>query len=182
MTSKKEKLAALLDGMSPEDIAELILDREEKKTEDKPKKRTQSRKKNVAEEEEVVPKQKSGKSSRPRRIAKAGERTQKVRKGGSGKGMQSMGQSVDVSGGRVLNKQTFVSQTLREHRTDKELAAAAEDKETWNPQPRRGEAKNIEIDCNVCGDLWAVPESRVYKDDNGIVFKCDTCLKRNRPG
>ena len=184
----KDKIRELLLDLSKEEILEILAGGDTNEdSEQKPKKgRSQSRgkkkEKTGASSGENAQKSKSG---RARRVAKRGERpaasTKRGNKRRGGKGKLARIEPVNLNGDRELNTDPWIAQQIkRGHRTKKELEEAAKDKAVWQPQVRRPEVDFFEMECKDCGDIWEVPESRIYRDDDGIVFVCDECVSRRR--
>ena len=193
--SKKEQLIELIKDMSPEEIAGLLIGQDEPKTK---KKRKQSRGKKTPpvgrlhEEDEAEERDGDSKGSRPKgrkaggrakRIARKGERTSKRKRNPGGRESKTWARSetVDTSGDRELNTDPWIAQQLnRAHKTKKEVQEEQELQKDWTPRVPRPSAQFVEAECLECGDLWEVPSTRVYEDEDGLVFRCDDCLKRGK--
>lgn len=94
--------------------------------------------------------------------------------GRRGKGAPARTEAVDLRGGRP-------------NRFEKMAAFGAEKGDTKidallnkgrRPTERRDAVQFVEVECTRCGDIWEVPPTFVYNDDEGNNFICDSCRGR----
>ncbi len=166
-------------------------------------KRKQRRKSEQSNEEEQVPRRKivvddenlddaldeptltKNAPSGPRRVksrTEARQERRKVRRPGSAPAdgrkprKYARSESVDTSGNRPNKflKSEYYNAERGDVAVDKLLSKGKK------PSARREAPDMIEVECNRCHDIWEVPPSYVYRDDEGIAFICQDCTRRGK--
>src|SRR5690606_10313529 len=93
---------------------------------------------------------------------------------GRSKGRQARVEPVDLSGNRP--NRFIKMDAYNAERGDTKIDAILN--KGRRPTKRRDAAGMIEVECTRCSDIWEVPSTFVYRDDDGINFICDACRGR----
>lgn len=182
----------LLENLSENDIQDILALLKAKYGEDNveeiksvnPKRKQRRKSEKSPEQVDEIPEEpklnrptKSGAHKVSSRKDKRGKRKQ-VRtspRGGKSKGTMARTEPVAIGTNR---ENRFLTDPARfaekaDAKIDKLLAGA-----NYQPKPRKEAPNLIEVDCNRCGDTWAVPPSQVYRDDEGVRFVCEVCTRK----
>lgn len=122
---------------------------------------------------------KSSLPGRARRVKTRAQAQRNVRntqqvKGRRNKGAPARSEPVDLSGGRPnrFEKMAAFNAEKGDSRIDALLNKGR------RPSERREAVEFVEVECTRCGDIWEVPPTFVYNDDEGSNFICDSCRGR----
>lgn len=95
-------------------------------------------------------------------------------KGRRSKGSPARTEAVDLRGGRPNRFERMPA--FNAEKGDAKIDALLN--KGRQPTERRDAVQFVEAECTRCGDIWEVPPTFIYNDDEGNNFICDTCRGR----